>query len=52
MVFFVSSSYIEPPSEFVFFMELFQDIDFIWIIMLLYAQQYFLHNSYRCSHNA
>ena len=34
-----------------FFFEFFQHIVFGWIVMLLYAQQYFLHNTYCCLHS-
>ena len=34
-----------------FFIELVQHIVYGWIVMLLYAQRYFLHNTYCCLHS-
>ena len=37
--------------NFSFFIELFQHIVYGWIVMHLYAQRYFLHNTYCCLHS-
>ena len=34
-----------------FLIELFQHIVYGWIVMLLYAQRHFLHNTYCCLHS-
>ena len=34
-----------------FFIELFQHIVYGWIVMLLYAKRYFLHNTFCCLHS-
>ena len=39
------------PWNLTFFIELFQHIVYGWIVMHLYAQRYFLHNTYCCLHS-
>ena len=34
-----------------FFIELFQHIVYGWVVMLLYAERYFLRNTYCCLHS-
>ena len=51
-MFYISFSYFELLSESVIFIKLFQHIGVKCIKMVLYAQQYFLHSTYCCLHNA